>query len=101
MELKLTTPIKIKGEEVTELQFDDPTTRIRLRVGGRPFRVNADGSVSIDELLVAKYICELAHINMIHVEQLSNADFTRIGNAIGAFFASDRWPTAQEMEEIS
>lgn len=86
----LSKAINAHGEELTELNFREPTVK-DIRQIGLPQRLmpSTDGdSVAIDVRadIVAQYIARLAAIPMSSVDQLAIADFNVCMGVVMGFF---------------
>lgn len=85
--IKLTTPIEdIKGNQVTELVVNSPTGRDWTVVGGRPFSINGDESLSFDAGKMLKYAERCAGHPANIIESLSFQDRGVLEDTIMGFF---------------
>lgn len=89
--IKLSQPIKAHGEEVSELELSEPTTKDVMELGYPYLVVPSDTDETGIELrpkVAGRYISRLAKIPMSSVEQLAIADLQLLQGEIMGFFGS-------------
>lgn len=85
--IKLSKPIQAHGEEVTELEIQEPTTGDLIDLGD-PMSISDDSSITFKNDVIAKYISRLAKIPMSSVRELSRSDFTECKTVVAGFLGS-------------
>lgn len=83
--VKLSKPITANGEEVSELQFRDPTGEDVINYG-LPMMFNEDGMTDIKMNVVAKYVQKLASIPLSSVRQIAPSDMAVLAVTVAGFF---------------
>ena len=79
----LSEPIRVGGEEVTELQLRKPTVDM---LGGTKLDVTGDGGIRIDADTVIKVFARLANIPPSAVKQICGDDYMRMVEVYTNFF---------------
>ena len=94
----LSRPIKIDGEEVTELTLLDdlPVTALE----GTRLRVNGDGGIDIEYEQVFKVFRKAANIPPSAAKQISSRDYMRMV-AVAMDFLGGSPPTGETFSETS
>ena len=80
---KLSEPIRVGGEEVTELTLRKPTVDM---LQGTNLVVTGDGGLRIDADVVIKVFAKLANIPPSSVKQISGDDYTEMVSGLYPFF---------------
>jgi hypothetical protein len=81
---KLKRPVTAHGEQVSELQLEEPTTKLVMELG-YPYLV-VDGGVQLQPKVAARYISRLAKVPMSTVEALPIPDLQFLQAWIMGFF---------------
>ena len=84
--MKLSKPIQAHGQEVTDLNFREPTGSDITR-DGFPFKIENGGVRVIDTQAVSRLISSLASIPPSSVGALSIVDYSRAMGEVMGFFA--------------
>jgi hypothetical protein len=84
MEVKLTTPIQVRGEETSVIELRAPKIS-EIRSMGLPYRINDDGLV-LDAKMCGRYMTLLSGLPKVYLDEMSAADFTAACFAIAGFF---------------
>lgn len=87
--VKLSTPITAHDEEVSELEFREPTTKDIIDIGLPTLIIlseDASTGIEVRQKVVAKYISKLASIPKSSVESLSPKDFSACTKVVMSFF---------------
>ena len=79
----LSEPIRVGGEELTELQLRKPTVEM---LGGTKIDVTGDGGISLDADTVIKVFARLADIPTSGVKQICGDDYMRMVQVYTNFF---------------
>ena len=82
---ELSEPIRVGGEEVTELTLRKPTVDM---LQGTKLAVTGDGGLLIDADVVMKVFGKLANIPPNGVKQISGDDYMRMVEVYTRFFGS-------------
>ena len=80
---KLSEPIRVGGEEVTELTLRKPTVDM---LQGTKLAVTGDGGLLVDADVVMKVFSKLADIPPSSVKQISGDDYMRMVEVYTRFF---------------
>ena len=90
--IPLSKPIKAHGDEVSELELREPTTKDIIELGLPTLIIpGADGQstgIEIRQPVVARYVSRLAAIPMGSVEALAPKDFSLCTAAVMGFFGA-------------
>lgn len=81
----LSRPIVHGSEEITELEFREPTTK-DVNTLGMPFKLNADLISEPIPAVTAKYISRLASIPPSVVEKIDVMDYMKLLYLVMGFF---------------
>lgn len=97
MKFELSTPIKIAGEDIHELDLveDRLSTKLIKRLGF-PFTIGADLTPVPRPSICADYIARLAAISPSEVDKLSPKDFMAICWVLISFFGEQAGSTSQD-----
>ena len=79
----LSEPIRVGGEEVTELTLRKPTVEM---LQGTKLEVTGDGGIVMDANVVMKVFGKLADIPPSSVKQISGDDYMRMVEVYTSFF---------------
>ncbi|MBL4763493.1 MAG: phage tail assembly protein [Gammaproteobacteria bacterium] len=85
MKLTLNKAIDVRGEEVSELELEEPTGGDVIDLG-QPMNIAQDGSFSFKMDVVAKYVVKLAKIPMSSVREISPSDLMACAVMVAGFF---------------
>lgn len=88
--VKLSTPIEVAGETISELTMREPTAR-EMRAIGDPFTpvYGADGStraLNFDNEAVVQYLSKLCTVPPSTVDKLTAKDFLAARSELSRFF---------------
>ena len=83
--VELNQPVVVHGEEVSFLEFREPTSKDILALG-TPMTFTADGDVRVDMGVVGKYIVRLAGVNAKSLETMSRRDLMSCTQVVNGFF---------------
>jgi hypothetical protein len=89
MAMKLKKPITAHGDEVTEITLKEPTGQDCRAVGGLPYSIAADETVSINAAVAMKYIGRCAGLPPSSVDQICPSDLNTLCWEIAGFFLSE------------
>lgn len=86
-EITLKNPIEVAGEQITSLQFKDPTVA-DIRKCGMPFTVDTNNGsrVVFDAEVIARYVSRLCAVPPSTVDKLSIPDFLQCQAVVMGFF---------------
>ena len=98
MEYQLTTPIQAHDEEVTVLEFKEPTTKI-VRKLGLPYKFDDTGMPLPVTEIAARYMAELAKIPSSSVDQIAVYDFNNLCMVVLGFFLSSAQAVEAKLAE--
>ena len=96
MKIELKKPIKIAGQEITELDLVEERLSTKLiKQLGFPFILGPDLAPIPRSAICADYISRLAAISPSEVEKLGPQDFMTITWALISFFVEQEGSTSQ------
>lgn len=98
MEIPLNTPIMAHDEEITVLEFREPTTK-DARSLGIPYRFDQTGTPYPVTEITGNYISRLAGIPSSSVDQLSLVDFNSLSLLVLSFFISSAETVETKLKE--
>jgi len=81
----LSKSITAHGEEVSFLEFREPTSKDLLDLG-TPMVFTGEGDVRIDMAVVGKYVVRLAGVTAKSLEQMKPADLLECAKVVNRFF---------------
>ena len=81
----LSAPVKAHGEDVSFLEFREPTSKDLLDLG-TPMTFTGNGDVRIDLGVVGKYVVRLAGVTAKSLEQMKPADLMKCAQVVNGFF---------------
>ena len=84
---ELSEPIRVGGEEVTELTLQKPTVDM---LQGTNFATTGDGGILMDADVVIKVFGKLANIPPSSVKQISGDDYMRMVEVYTRFFGKSQ-----------
>ena len=84
---KLSEPITVGGEEVTELTLQAPTVAM---LQGTSINISADGGLDISADVVMNVFRRMANIPPSSVQQISGADYMRMVEVYTLFFGESQ-----------
>lgn len=104
MKFTLSTPIKAHGDELSEIELREPTTK-DVRELGYPFSAtpgaNGDADLKLFPDIAAKHISRLAGIPMSSVDQIHPGDFLLIHTELCGFFGQGSGKTSTNASSTS
>ena len=83
--VSLSAPVKAHGEDVSFLEFREPTSKDLLDLG-TPMTFTGSGDVRIDLAVVGKYVVRLAGVTAKSLEQMKPADLMKCAQVVSGFF---------------
>lgn len=83
--VELSQPVMVHGEEVSFLEFREPTSKDILALG-TPMTFTAEGDVRVDMGVVGKYIVRLAGVNGKSLETMARKDLMNCTQVVNVFF---------------
>ena len=84
---KLSEPITVGGEEVTELTLQAPTVSM---LQGTSINISADGGLDISADVVMNVFRRMANIPPSSVQQISGVDYMRMVEVYTLFFGESQ-----------
>ena len=81
----LSVPVKAHGEDVSFLEFREPTSKDLLELG-TPMTFTGGGDVRLDLSVVGKYVVRLAGITAKSLEQMKPVDLMKCAQVVSGFF---------------
>ncbi len=86
--MQLSKPITAHGEEITEIEFSEPTGKQVIEIG-LPYSMSSDSDISLKMALVCRYITALGKIPPSAVAQMSPPDLNSAAWVVAGFFIGE------------